>query len=513
MPTPVIGKKKRGIIDPVTGNVVGGGTSVLETLSSGSHKTYAEQEAEKAAAHSTTQLSVPNNPYIPNSISDLVSGGAESLITDAQAAEDKLFAEQDTAAEDERERVAAAGAGTEDQTSTAHTSLAGQEKIRLAAEMAEVTADNARETEYENKMAAGADTEDQTKLGLLNYPDAPTDPTVYKGVNIDEYLDKDINAPLTDVEKRYKAILEGNDPVSEQNMRRGITGLDRMGANVEAQTARQAAEMGIPAGSEMYNQLLEKNRQTLMSGGSGVLSNIATQNLQNQQNVLSKMSELGKFKANFGVTVGKFSESVNRYGYEATMDKMKDKRKMRQYIMDNPDAFGESVQDATRRDYFKEMGIDYDNLPTNPTDAENAKQTLTEWLTTAHPEWTAAQIETEALKRLTQMSPYTNELYGKAYEEAVGAGADVTDTDGDGTGFPDTGAGDDGTPEFPDPLKLITDPMINPIGAPTIPPTGSGPFDPTNPGDPTGWPNPSGYPGDVGRPGTPGGYGNNFILN
>lgn len=312
----------------------------------------------------------------------------------------------------------------------------------------------------------------------------------YDGINIDEYLDMDMNKSLSTVEQRYMDILDGNDPIAQQNMNAGMTGIDRMSQNVEEQTRRQAQQMGIQIGSDQYNQLMERNQQGVMQGGSNIMAGIATQNMAGQREALGGLTQLGKFEATHGLSVGKFDESINRYGYEATMAKVADKNKMRENVMNNPNMFSVAVQEAVRTDYFKEMNIDISTLPEDPTDAEQMKTEIGEWLTTAHPDWTDDQIEAESLRRITMVSPYTNDLFEKMYNDAIGnLPPEVQNTINPegvvGEGASGGGTGDVNPNSMADPnFEAMMEDILNPTGSDVSDFTGTSPttgptFDPT----------------------------------
>jgi len=287
---------------------------------------------------------------------------------------------------------------------------------------------------------------------------------------------------VNQIGEQYQAILRGDDPLAAQNERMTLTALDRMQSQVDQQTAREAAELGIGPGDEMYNELLEKNRQTIMSQGSGVLSNLAAQNMARRDKILAQGATFAKGQQQFGLDYGKTMENINRYGFEAGIADTGRKQEWSEYIMSNPDLFSEAQIGEAKGSYFSNLGIDISTLPSDPSQSQQAQTEIADALRIAHPDWSDDQIQAEATRLFGIFSPYTSGLYEKGYNEEMG----IT-PGGDIAGGPSDVSGSD-RPDLYNPLDFEaeiepTEDMLNPPWESDTGMPGYDPYDPNVPFD------------------------------
>lgn len=235
-------------------------------------------------------------------------------------------------------------------------------------------------------------------------------------------VDSPTNALSEQVQSYYENLLAGNDPIAEQNQNMAITALDRMQKNADESTARQAQELGIPVGSQMYNEMLEKNREAISSQGSGVLSDLARDAAARRQNALAQAGNFAKGQQQFGLDFAKVVENINRYGYESALRESDRKDEWTDFIMKNPDLFNTSEVGEAKKRAFATAGLDPTQLVDDPHESRMALNNVKEWLRTTNPTWSEEQLDAEARKRVGQMSPYTNELYSKVYQQALDEG-------------------------------------------------------------------------------------------
>jgi len=276
----------------------------------------------------------------------------------------------------------------------------------------------------------------ETPKSTLNFSapetEIPDNRPKYAGTDISQYTEG-ARGLIDTVGDQYQALLRGEDPLAEQNRNMVTTALDRMQSQTDQQTAREAAQLGVEPGSEMYNQLMEKNRETLVSQGSGVLSNLAAQNMAQKERILTQGANFAKGQQQFGLDFGKTIENINRYGFEAGIADDKQKSQYAEYIMNNPDIFSTAQVGEAKANYFGNIGIDISQLPTDPTMAEQAKSEIADSLRVAHPEWNTEQIEEESVRLFGIFSPYTSGLYEKGYNDEMGLteGGDIEDSEED----------------------------------------------------------------------------------
>lgn len=279
---------------------------------------------------------------------------------------------------------------------------------------------------------AGKVTTPQTDLTPVDDSYVPTDISQYTG---------DFSGLLDTIGGEYEAILRGEDPLAEQNQNMALTALDRMQSQTDQQTAREAARLGIEPGSDMYTQIMEKNREQLISQGSGVMSNLAAQNMARRDRILTQGAAFAEGRQQFGLDFAKTVENINRYGFEAGIADERQKGAWSQYIMSNPDMFSVAQVGEAKASYFGNLGIDISSLPADPSMAQQAQSEIADHLRVAHPDWDDQQIEDESIRLFGIFSPYTSGAYEKAAQgEGLGldAGGDVSGDAGDFTGG-DTG--------------------------------------------------------------------------
>lgn len=71
--------------------------------------------------------------------------------------------------------------------------------------------------------------------------------------------------------------------LADLNSRIALNQLSARGAETDAATRREAARLGIAPGTPQFRQLAERNRQSLLSTGSNLISSLASQNLANER--------------------------------------------------------------------------------------------------------------------------------------------------------------------------------------------------------------------------------------